>query len=81
MWWKGTLVQWFSEHLFHLFLRPLTINIITLINVIDLDHQIIEFGKDRDDGYCELLIWELKDGAIETFSCHPHFKECRFLWD
>ena len=30
--------------------------IVLLVDVIDLIHQIIEFGKDRDDGYCKILI-------------------------
>ena len=54
-WWKGIPVQWFSEILLHLFLRFLTIGIVVLIHVIDLSHQIIELGKDRDDGYCKML--------------------------
>jgi hypothetical protein len=79
---KGIPVQWFSELLFHLFLRILTIDIIILIDVIDLSHQIIELGKDRDDRYCRMLIWDLKDwdGAIETFSCPRRLKKLRFQW-
>ena len=53
--WKGILVQWFSELVFHLLLRILTIDIVILIHVINLCHQIIEFGEDRDDGYCKML--------------------------
>ena len=51
--WKRILVQRFSEFLLHLFLRISTIDIVILINVIDLSHQIIELGEDRDDGYCK----------------------------
>ena len=58
----------------------MAIDIVVLIDIIDLSHQIIEFGKDRDDGYCKMLIWDLKDGAIETFSCPRRLKECRFQW-
>jgi hypothetical protein len=78
--WKGILVQWFSELFFHLFIRILTIDIIILIDVIDLSHKIIEFGEDRDDRYCKTLIWNLKDGARETFSCPRRLKERRFQW-
>ena len=66
MWWKVIPVQWFSKLLFHLFLRVLAIDTVILIDVIDLSHQIIEFGKDRDDGHCKMLIWNLKDGAIRN---------------
>ena len=38
----------------------LTIYIVILIDVIDLSHQIIEFGEDRDDRDCKLLNWELE---------------------
>ena len=51
------LVQWFSELFLHLFLRILTIDIIVLIHVINLSHQIIEFGEDRDDRHCKMLNW------------------------
>ena len=53
--WKAILVQWFSELLFHLFLRILTIDIVIFIDVINLSHQIIEFGEDRDDRYYKML--------------------------
>ena len=53
--WKGILVQWFSELFFHLFLRILTIDVVILINVINLCHQIVEFGEDGDDRYCKML--------------------------
>ena len=81
-WWKGIPVQWFSELVFHLFLRVLAIDIVILIYVIDLSHQIIELGKDRDYGYCKMLILNLnsKDGAIETFSCPRCVKKLRFQW-
>ena len=80
--WKSIPVQWFSEPFFHLFLRILTIDIVVLMDVIDLSHQIIEFSKYRDDGYCKImvLIWNLKDGVIETFSCPHRLKELRFQW-
>jgi hypothetical protein len=58
--WKFIPVQWFSELLFHIFLSSLSIDIIILIHVIDLIHQIIELGKNRNDGYCKMLIWDLK---------------------
>ena len=58
--WKGILVQWFSKPFLHLFLRMLTIYIVILIDVIDLSHQIIEFGEDRDDRYCKMLNWKLE---------------------
>ena len=45
--------------------------IVTLIDFIDLSDQIIEIVEESDDGYCKILIWDLKDGVIETFSC-PH---------
>ena len=73
-------VQWFSELLFHLFLRISVIDIVILIHVVDLSHQIIELGKDRNDGYCKMLIWNLKDGATETFSCPRSLKELHFQW-
>ena len=38
----------------------LTIYIVILIDVIDLSHQIIEFGEDRDDRYCKMLNWKLE---------------------
>jgi hypothetical protein len=50
--WKFIPVQWFSEPVFHLFLRNSAIDIVIIINVIDLSYQIIKFGEDRDDGYC-----------------------------
>ena len=59
-WWKGILVQWFSELLFHLFLCNLAIDIVVMIVVIDLSHQIVELGKDRDDGYYKMLIGNLE---------------------
>ena len=62
-WWKGIPVQRFSEFLFNLFLRILAIDIVILINVIDLSQKIIELSKDRDDGYCKILIWNLKEGV------------------
>ena len=52
--WKGVLVQWLSKLIFHLFLCNLTIVIVIFINVIYLSHQIIEFGEDRDHGYCKM---------------------------
>ena len=55
--WKGILVQWFSELFLQLFLRILTIDIVILIHVINLSHQIIEFGEDRDDRHCKMLNW------------------------
>ena len=58
--WKSKLVQWLSELFFHLFLRILTIDLVILIDVIDLSHQIIEFGEDRNYRYCKVLIWDLK---------------------
>ena len=79
-WWKGISIQWFSEPFFHLFLRILTVDIVVLVDVIDLSHQIIELGKYRDDGYCKMLIWNLKDGVIATFSCPRRLKELRFQW-
>ena len=54
--WKGKLGQWLSEVSFHLFLCVLTIDLFIFIDVIDLTHQIIEFGKDRDDRYWKMLI-------------------------
>ena len=65
-WWKGITVQWISELLFHLLLRILAIDIVIFIDVIYLSHQIIELGKDRDNGYCKMLIGDLKheDGVI-----------------
>ena len=54
--WKGELVQRFSEPPFHYFLRILAIKIVIFIDVIDMGHQIIEFGEDRNDGYCKMLI-------------------------
>ena len=65
--WKSKVVQWFSEKFFHLCLRILAIDIILQIDVIDLSHQVIEFGEDRDDGYCRLLIWNLKEGRYKPF--------------
>ena len=67
--WKSKLVQWFSEPFIHLCLRILAIDIILQIDVIDLSHQVIEFGEDRDDGYCklEMLVWILKDGRYKPF--------------
>ena len=80
-WWKSIPIQRFSEVDFHLFLRISAIGIVIVIDVIDLSHQIIELGKNRDYGYCEMLIWNLKDGAIiETFSCPRCLKELRFQW-
>ena len=38
------------------FLRIFAIDIVVLIDVVDLSLQIFEFGKDRDDGYCKVLI-------------------------
>ena len=38
----------------------LTVYIVILIDVIDLSHQIIEFGEDRDDRYCKMLNWNLE---------------------
>ena len=38
-----------------MFLRVLAINIIIYIDVIDLSQQVVEFCKDRDDGYCKML--------------------------
>jgi hypothetical protein len=58
----------------------LTIGIVVFINVINLSHQIIELGKYRDDGYCKTLIWDLKDGAINTISRPRRLKELRFQW-
>jgi hypothetical protein len=54
--WIGIPVQWFSEILFYCLLRILAIDIVILIHIIDLSYQIIEFGEDRDDGYCKMLI-------------------------
>jgi hypothetical protein len=65
--WKGIPIQRFSELLFHLFLRITTINVVILTDVIDLSHQVIEFGEDRDDGYCEMLIWTWKMGRQKPF--------------
>ena len=45
----------------------MAIDIVVLIDIIDLSHQIIEFGKDRDDGYCKMLIWKLKVGRYKPF--------------
>jgi hypothetical protein len=56
---KGIPVQWFSDLLFPLHI--LAIYIVVLIDVIDLSHQIIEFGED---GYCKMLIWNLKNWAV-----------------
>ena len=56
--WRGIPVQWFSKFLIHLFICISAIDIIILIDVIDLSHQVIELGKDRDDGHCKLLIWD-----------------------
>ena len=53
--WKGILVQRFSELLFHLFLRILTVDIVILIDVINLSHQIIKFREDGDDRYYKML--------------------------
>ena len=39
------------------------IDIVIFIDVIDLSHQIIELGKDRDDGCCEMLIRHFEDGG------------------
>jgi hypothetical protein len=50
----------FLNFFFYFFLRILAIDIVILIDVIDLGHQIIELGKDRDDGYCKMLIWNFK---------------------
>ena len=65
--WKGILVQWFSKPFFHLFLRISSIDIVVLIHVINLCHQIIEFSEDRDHRYWKMLDWglELKWRAIE----------------
>ena len=57
------------------------IDIVIFIDVIDLSHQIIELGKDRDDGYCEMLIRHFKDGVIETLSCPRRLKKLRFQWE
>ena len=56
--WRGIPVQWFSKLLIHLFLCISAIDIVILIDVIDLSHQVIELGKDRDDGHCKVLIWD-----------------------
>ena len=56
--WGGIPIQWFSKFLFHLFLCISAIDIVILIDVIDLSHQVIELGKDRDDGHCKVLIWD-----------------------
>ena len=58
--WKGILVQWFSKPFFHLFLRISTIDIVILIHVINLSHQIVEFSEDHDHRYCKMLNWELE---------------------
>ena len=58
----------------------LAIDLIILINVIDLSHQIIEFGKDRNDRYCKLLTRNLKDGVMKTFSCPRRVEKRRFQW-
>ena len=65
--WKGILVKWFSEPFFHLFLRISTIDIVILIHIINLSHQIIEFSEDRDHRYWKMLDWglELKWRVIE----------------
>ena len=65
--WKSKVVQWFPEPFLHLCLRILAIDIILQIDVIDLSHQVIEFGEDRDDGYCKMLVWILKDGGYKPF--------------
>ena len=54
--WKIISVQWFSKLHFYLFLCNSAINIVILIDVIDLSHQIIELCKDRDDRYYKMLI-------------------------
>jgi hypothetical protein len=45
----------------------MAIDIVVLVDVIDLSHQIIEFGKDRDDRHCKMLIWNMKDGRYKPF--------------
>ena len=65
--WKGIPVQWFSEFYFYFFLRILAIDVVFFIDVIDLSHQIIEFSKNRDDGYYKMLIWSLKDERYKPF--------------
>ena len=65
--WKGIPVQWFSEFYFYFFLRILATGIVFFIDVIDLSHQIIEFSKNRDDGYYKMLIWNLKDERYKPF--------------
>jgi hypothetical protein len=79
-WRKGIPVQWFSKLFIHFFLCILAIDIVVLIDVIDLSHQIIELGKDRNDRYYKMLIWDLKVGVIGTFSCPCRLKERRFQW-
>jgi hypothetical protein len=58
----------------------LTIDIVILTDVVDLSNQVIEFGENCDDRYCEMLNWKLNDRAIETFSCPRRLKEGRFEW-
>ena len=57
-WWKGIPVQWFSELFFDFFLSILAIDIFVFIDVVDLIHQIIEFGKDRYDRYWKSVKFE-----------------------
>ena len=38
--------------------RP--IDIVISIHVINLSHQIIEFGEDRDDRHCKMFNWRLE---------------------
>ena len=79
---KGILIQRFSEPFFHLFLHISSIDIVIFIDIIDLIHQIIKFGKYRDDRYWKMLVWgeSLKDGVIETFPCPRPLEEHRFQW-